>query len=507
MKKMTRLISAAQVCLLAGGLAASGLSFAQGLNPSGEDRSMALLQAVKSSDRDTALNLLNAGTNANIAEANGTTALHWAVQQDDFELTTQLLRADANANAKNRYAISAIYLAAQNGSVDMLELLLNAGANPNEVFNEGETVLMTAARTGDYDTVQLLLESGAKVEARENWHGQTALMWAVAQNHPQLIELFIEHGADINTLSNLEQWETQVTAEPRAKWLPPGAMSPLLFAAREGCNDCIQILLDAGADIDLVTPKGISSLLIAIINGHYDIAWTLIENDANVNLVDDTGQAALYAAVHFNTMPESNRPSPRVIDNEHSSFDLIANLLKHGAEVNAQLSALIPFRLKLDRGTDSMLLAGTTPFLRAAKGADVATMELLLEYGADANLNTTQNNSPLMTAANLGTRESDTTGRYKSQAQIIQAIQICLDQGLDINTANATGRTAIFGAAMFGLDEVVQFLFDNGGKLDIADKNDQLPLDAAMGNAGGFGFVGNDGVFQESTVALIQRLQ
>lgn len=465
-----------------------------------------LLAAAKAGDGDTARLLLDGADNINLSEADGMTALHYAVLNNDTALANALLRSGANIHARTRYEITPIYLAARNGSAGMTQALLDAGANANEVFNEGETVLMTAARTGDVDTVKVLLDAGAVVDAREDWHGQTPLMWAAAQNHAEVLTVLVNAGANVNAASQLEEWERQVTMEPRDKWLPPGVMTPLHFAAREGCLDCIETLLELGANIDAVTPKGITPLLMAIINGHYDVAWQLIEAGADISISDDTNRSPLYAAVHFNIMPESNRPSPYVIPNAHSAFDLIVNLLQRGADVNQQLSSMIPFRLKLDRGTDSMLVAGTTAFLRAAKSADIAAMKILLEYGADPELPTAQGINPLMTAANLGTKESDTTGRYKTQAEIIQAIQLCLDQGVDINSKDNSGRTAIFGAANFGLTEVVEFLHANGATLDYEDNNGLTPLDAAMGQAGGYGFVGRDGVFHEETAARIQQL-
>ena len=269
---------------------------------------------------------------------------------------------------------------------------------------------------------------------------------------------------------------------------------------------CVAPLLEAGAQIDTATPKGITPLLTAIINGHYDVAWELIEAGANVNLNDDTNRSPLYAAVDFNIMPESNRPAPDVFDNTHTAFELIELLIAKGADVNVQLATAAPYRLKLDRGTDSMLVGGTTPFLRAAKSADIAAMQVLLEHGADPTLSTSQGINPLMTAANLGTKESDTTGRYKTEAQIIEALRICIGHGLDINAKAKDGRTAIFGAATFGLNDVLKFLHDQGAVLDYRDNKGLSPLDAAMGKAGGFGFVGNDGLFWEDTVALIQQL-
>ena len=468
------------------------------------DQDLALLAAVKAGDADAARVLLDGARDINVDEADGMTPLHYAVLNNDADLASALLRAGADINVRTRYGITPIYLAARNGSSAMTRLLLAGGASANEIFSEGETVLMTAARTGDVATVKALLDAGADVDAREDWHGQTALMWAAAQKHSAVIALLEQYGADVNARSAVEEWERQVTMEPRDKWLPPGGMTALQFAAREGCLACISTLLELGADIDATTGKGITPLLFAIINGHYDVAWTLIAAGADIHISDDTNRSPLYAAVHFNIMPESNRPSPYTIPNAHTAFDLISTLLARGADVNQQLTDLIPFRLKLDRGTDSMLVAGTTAFLRAAKSADLDAMRILLEYDADPFLATVAGINPLMTAANLGTKESDTTGRYKTEAEVIEAIRICLDQGLDINAMDNQGRTAIFGAATFGLTEVVRFLHDNGAIVDYEDKNGLSPLEAAMGMAGGYGFVGNDGVFHETTVALLR---
>ena len=142
-------------------------------------------------------------------------------------------------------------------------------------------------------------------------------------------------------------------------------------------------------------------------------------------------------------------------------------LLEHGANPNAQLKKLPPYRAKLDRGNDTMLGAGTTPFLRAAKAGDVPAMRLLLEHGADPTLSPTRSGiTPLMAAAGLGTAEQDTTGRYKTQAQAIEAIQLLLDRGADVNAAANDGRTALHGAALQGYDDVIKFLAAHGADSD-----------------------------------------
>ncbi|MNC95526.1 hypothetical protein D3C83_126760 [compost metagenome] len=59
---------------------------------------------------------------------------------------------------------------------------------------------------------------------------------------------------------------------------------------------------------------------------------------------------------------------------------------------------------------------------------------------------------------------------------------------------------------MQGYDEVIRFLAAHGAKLDIADKDGFLPLDVALGKAGGFGFSGDEGVVREGTAALLRDL-
>jgi ankyrin repeat protein len=466
-----------------------------------------LIEAVKSGDRAAALSLARRKPAVRAAEADGTTALHWAARQDDIELADRLLRSGADASVKNRYGVTPLYLAALNGSAPMIERLLDAGAEADEVGVEGETALMTVARTGSVPAARVLLERGAAVDAREAWHGQTALMWASAQGHPEMIRELVRRGADVNARSNVEEWERQTTAEPREKWLPPGGMAPLLFAAREGCLACIPVLVELGADVDVTTPDGISAVVLALINGHYDTAGELIEAGTDPNLYDYTGRGALYAAVDFNTMPSSNRPAPKVLENRSSALDIARTLLEQGADPNARLERLPPYRAKLDRGNDTLFNAGTTPFLRAAKAGDVPAMQLLLEHGADPTLSPERNGiNPLMAAAGLGTTEQDTAGRYKTEAASIEAIRLLLDRGLDVNATDRRGRTALHGAALQGYDEVIRFLAANGAELEGEDEQGHTPLDTALGLAGGFGFAGAEGVVREDTAAMLREL-
>ncbi|MBV8842246.1 MAG: ankyrin repeat domain-containing protein [Bryobacterales bacterium] len=471
-----------------------------------------LISAVKSGDKAQVAAMLQRHADVNAAEADGTTALMWAVRgsftKDDAEITDLLIGAGADVKAANRYRITALYLACQNGNAAMIEKLIKAGADPNSTTTENETALMTAARTGVAEAARALLDHGAQVDARESWHGETALMLAAAEGHADMARELIAHGADVNARSNVNKWERQTTSEPREKWLPLGGFTPLLFAARQGCLDCTQVLVEKGADVNGVDPTGISPVLIAIINGHYDVAGYLLDHGADPNLADETGRTALYSAVDFHTMPQDNRPAPDETHERLTSLDIVKMLLAKGANVNAQLKKQQPYRAKLDRGDDTMLTTGTTPLLRAAKAGDVEIIQLLLAKGADPKLSTRNGINPVMAAAGLGTKEEDSTGRRKTEPEAIESIKLLLDAGVDINAVDSRGQTALHGAAEKGSDNVIKFLAERGAKLDIKDKQGKTPLDAALGLAagGGGGFDGSRKDVHESTAALLREL-
>lgn len=465
-----------------------------------------LVDAVRNGGRTEAISLIQQKINVNTPEADGTTALAWATRQNDADLVDRLIRAGAEVKSGNRYGVTPLSLACINGNAAIIEKLLKAGADANEPGTQAETPLMTVARTGSVPAAKVLLAHGAKVDARETWRGETALMWAAAQQHPDMVKALVEAGADVNAMSTVVKWERQTTAEPREKWLPPGGFTPLIFAAREGCTECAKVLIDAKANVNQADPDGITPLVNAIINGHYDVAMLLVDSGADPNLFDKTGRAALYAAVDDHTMPASNRPSPDESHNDSTSLDLIKSLLEHNANVNMQLKTQQPYRTKVDRGNDTMLTTGTTPLVRAAKAGDAVVMSLLVAKGADAKLATRSGINPLMAAAGLGTKEEDAVGRKKTEQEAIASIEICLKAGVDINTADSAGDTALHGAAQKGWDEVVQYLADHGAKLDIKDQKGLTPLDASMGLLGGLGFDHTTGDVHESTAALLKKL-
>lgn len=516
----TRLVLAAVAAILvAQGATGAAQSGAHSVAHSGAAAgATSLVEAAKAGDTDAAGELIKQRADVNAAEPDGTTPLHWAVYRSDVALVEQLLAAGANPNAVNEFGATPLSEAAVAGNVKVIEKLLKAGADPESPNADGQTALMVLARTSNIEAAKLLLKRKANVNAVEKWHGQTALMWAAAQSQPAMVKLLIKHGAQVNARSLVNNWQRQVTAEPRAQARPAGGLTPLLYAARQGCVDCVKALLDGKADIDMADPEGVTPLIVAINNFHFDTAAALLERGANVNKWDWWGRTPLYLAVDLNTIPHGGRPD-RISLDETTSLKLIEMLLKAGANPNAQLKLFPPYRaLGPDRGADMMLTMGSTPLLRAAKAGDVPAMKLLLAHGANSNLPNINGTTPIMAAAGLGSNEIDTRGRFKTQAEAVEAIALLVKAGGDVNarenrnctsplpSACLNGQTALHGAALWGWNDVVKALVSAGADLNAKDTKGNTPLDSALGKAGGHGRGGTRIEVHEATAALIREL-
>jgi ankyrin repeat protein len=287
-------------------------------------------------------------------------------------------------------------------------------------------------------------------------------------------------------------------------------MTPLLFAAREGCLDCVRALVEAGASIDLADPERVTPLIMATWNAHWDTASYLLDAGADPDEFDHWGRTALYLAVDFNTLPHGGRSDRPSLDRT-TPLELIAQLLDAGADPNIQLKVLPPYRnVGADRGVDGMLTTGTTPLLRAAKAMDVAAIRLLLEHGARLDIPNQAGTTPVMAAAGVDSTDADTRGWYHTsdvQQRAVGSLELLLDAGADINAAGGRRtHTPLHGAAFWGWNDVVRYLVSRGADVNAADPRGMTPVDAAMGRAGGNSRGGQRiDVFPE-TAALIEEL-
>lgn len=445
------------------------------------------LEMLSGGNTTAAREYLGSRTDVNQLQPDGTSALHWAVYYDDVALVQTLLEKGAAVDTRNIFGASPLSQAAILANPKVLDLLLQAGADPDERGADEQTALMIVARTPNVAAAELLIAAGADVNAREQWRGQSALMWAAAQKQPAMLAFLIEQGADINAQSLPNNWERQVSAEPRMKILPPGGMTALHYAAREGCTDCVELLAKAGADLDIADPDGVTALVLAGLNARWDSMKVLVEAGANVNKWDIYGRNPLYTVVDYNTLPHGGR-ADRLSSDLAKPVEIAELLLAKGANVNMQLKLFPPYRsLGADRGADGLLRTGVTPLFRAARGGDAEMTKLLLAHGALVDLPQENEVTPLIVAAGYRAGAIDTRGRFRTEAQAMAVAKLLLEAGASVNYQEASGQSAVFGAAALGWTGMVKLLVEQGADLRIEDSFGNTPLDAALGRAGAFG--------------------
>ena len=423
-----------------------------------ESRSDALLDAVMDGNTVEAHRLIDAvKIDPRVAEADGTSVLHHAVELENLELARRLLTAGADVAALNRYGVSPLYIAAVNGDADMVSLLLEHGVDPDLALPEGETALMTAARTGDVATIDRLLEAGADVNASEGWKAQTALMWAAAENNAAAVRRLIDAGAERDVAS------------------AGGEFTALKFAVRAGAIDAASALLDAGADADETMLDGTSLLVLAVTNAHYELAARLLDNGADPN-ADAQGWTALHQIAWSRRWNMGfNLPGPAQTG-DLDSLDLVRKLVVHGADIDARQHAEPKDgnRNKLDR-------IGATAFLLAAKACDVPLMRVLLDQGADPAITTEGGATVLMAAAGVGIwAPGENPGTHE---EALGAVKLAFEVGGgDINAVDSQGDTALHGAVYRGgAIPVIEFLVEQGAKLDAVNEFGWMPVTAADG--------------------------
>ena len=471
-------------CLPAFGLAL--LLFAGSVSAGANDGS--LIGAVRAQDADAVEALLRAGLDVNAPSADGATALHWAAYHDAVGLADRLLAAGGDVDASNDYGVTPLSLACDNGSAGMVNRLLEAGADADAARSTGETPLMTCARTGNVAAVRALLDAGANPSAAETWQGQTALMWAAAEGHTEIVRALLEKGADVHART-------------------AGGFTALAIAAREDEPKLAALLLDAGADVNATAPGGATPLVVATVRGHTRLAMFLLEQGADPN-AGEAGYTPLHwAAGSWHTeLTGSLRGIETARDEEWHSMNgvqegrlaLVEALLAHGADPDVRLVNDPPqFGFASQRFRVSMV--GATPFLLAAMDANVAVMDTLVAAGADTRLATEEGTTPLMVASGLGRVPAETR---VTEADTLDAVQLALDLGADVNATNAVGRSALHGAAHIRSDAAVQLLFDHGATVQVADQRGITPLMIAEGG----GHILLPGLGGGSTADLLRAL-
>ncbi len=241
--------------------------------------------------------------------------------------------------------------------------------------------------------------------------------------------------------------------------IPQGGDTALLFAARVGDLSSARLLIEAGADVNDADAWGVSAATMAAHAGFVEIVELLLDRGADANAAKP-GFTALHAAI----MRRHTR--------------MVAALLGHGADPNAPVQAWTPTRRSSKDYNFAPELVGATPYWLAARFNQPDVMRLLLKHGAnplfvhrvdyhsdDPVLPRTHVTNAVMAAAGMGGGVAWVQpDRSERERLMLEAVTLAADQGVDLNAANADGRTALDAAHALKYESVVKLLIDRGAR-------------------------------------------
>jgi ankyrin repeat protein len=474
-----------------------------------QTRPGSLASLIQRGDRKAAIERIRAGADVNEAQPDGTRPIHWAVFKVDYDLLDALIAKKAKADVTNEFGATPLAEAVKVSDARMVKTLLDAGAGVESPNLDGETALMLAIKTGDLRIFQMLVNAGANVNVVEKEHNQTPLMYAAAadKNAGEMVKLLLSKGADVRLRALSYDWPSHIAEEPRVQFHPFGGLTALLYAARDGCYDCVEALIAKGADVNVPTPEGVTPLMIALDNDNNDIAKLLLDHGANPGVWDWYGRTALYIAIDRKNGGSSGGGIRVPIDASrsarYSSRDIIRFLLEANVDPNTELRMHRPTRGGYTgRFSDPLQDTGATPLLRAILGNDMETIQALLARGASPNINA-MGVTPFLLAAGVGGGGQRGGGPgARGGGNAFALLDLLLQHGADVNaqvTGTKTysmrisrspstneGMTALHVAAQSGRADLVRYLLEKGANQEIADSNGRKAIDllATPGAAG-----------------------
>ncbi|XP_021455674.2 ankyrin repeat and SOCS box protein 2 isoform X1 [Oncorhynchus mykiss] len=334
----------------------------------------------------------------NTCDLKGRTALILAVESEKVACVEALLEMGADPDLANKERESPLYKGCEMNNAEIVAMLLNHGAMVNKYSTQGWTALLEAVSRNNVEICEMLVRSGAKLNPTD-MYGITPLSTAAQNGHVETLQFLIKHGADVNSEAS-------------------DGSTALYEAAKNGHEDIVEILLSQKAVANKVGKKGLLPLHIAAQQGNDGIVSLLIKATSK-SRVKRSGISPLHLAAEYNW------------------DEVLEVLIKAGYDVNAVLSEERS-RMYEDHRRTALYFAVTN--------GNVDTTTMLLEAGADPNLDTF---NPLLVAMRQGS---------------IELVTLLVEHMANVNAYIPTHPTSFPATVMFSMKylSMLKYLMDNG---------------------------------------------
>jgi N-acyl-D-amino-acid deacylase len=286
-----------------------------------------------------------------------------------------------------------VYSVLRAGDLPGLRKVLENRLSPNWADSRQVTPLMYAAEVGSVEAMSILIDQGAEINA-QNAFGSTALMWSATD--PRKVRLLLEHGAEVNKVAK------------------SGRTALMIASLSSSSADVVRVLLARGAGISAADRNGLTPLLAAAAGNDTASVQMLVEAGADVNHSGAIGPNG------------PNGFTPLMLAAGNGNLQVVKLLLAKGAKVNAMSD-----RADLPRVKNGVVSAGGfTPLLLASTYGPPEVVKALLDAGADVNVADVRGMTPLVLAL--------TTDRFNPEI-----VKLLRTHGADDARKTTAGLTAL----------------------------------------------------------------
>ncbi|XP_054280430.1 putative ankyrin repeat protein RF_0381 isoform X2 [Macrosteles quadrilineatus] len=365
----------------------------------------------------------------NVQDLNGNSPLHIAVMKNNCKALEELIRKGAIIDLPNSQGQTALHLAVEEGCVPVIDELLRLGANININNKEGKSPLHIAVSKKVLSVVAKLVQSGADLEARDNL-GNTLMHYSVVCGSLEVSKYLHRAGSLAST-------------NYRQQTLMHFVLEKLEY---QNCLDIIHWLFLIDVDITAQDDRGETVFHYVSRKGNVKYLRCLrclrndvIEFEKLMKVQNAEGKTALHLAAEYN-WPLFNWILRDISDLDIKDFKGVTPFELFTAEYDRLFSDMplvhycINFRLfqilklVLDKKKDiERKFKGETPLIVAVKLEKINAVDLLISKGADLNA---QNNKG-QTALHVAVKKS------------LRLVLKLVCKGADVNIKSHHGKTPL----------------------------------------------------------------
>lgn len=494
------------ICLLEVAIEGRANAIALALLDAGADprglagRALNLVWAVLTERADVVQAFIEAGAQLDVQAIMGS-PVRVAAQRGLTEIVEVLIEAGVDLDVGG-VVDTPLFSAIESGHAECARILARAGASSDPARSGKRSVVTLAAKAGMADVLRALVQSGADLEHRDSFQeiDEAAFSASIQQVSGDVLDAF-ESGEGAVVSANLMD---HVSASYE------GA-TPLIVAAGEGHLACVEILIEAGAQLDGLDERGQAAIEHARARGHAQIVARLEEAGAQAEpdvpasqrllLAAESGDLAALEAVLGEDVDIETKETrdvqlgrtPLMLAAAGGHTRLVDALLQAGADPNrtddhGEESPQRPgaFWMRDDS-------RGRTPLHLAAEGGHVLVIERLLAAGADPSLADRQKETPLTLAASIGDAASaraliaagaDPNQRGAGRRTPLHACLengghaaagLLIEAGAKLDLKSGEGDTALHIAALLDLTEIVEELLAAGANPTVKNREGERP--------------------------------